>query len=104
MRQLLVVCPADGSVWADVMIDVRSMTYAEIDARRGWTSTLAEARSMLGDAARYSPPGATVYLVELVGRPARASSSGKARRYPAEAWCRVLHTIEVPSTDAAAAA
>lgn len=102
-RQVLVVDGA-GGVLADVLVDTRRLAYAEVDALApGTTTTLRELRGLAQDAARWSPPGSTVHVVELVHHPERRTYGGRRTRY-AVTYCRPLFTIEVPSTDAATAA
>lgn len=88
-RQILIVCEGSGRVWADIMLDVRELRREELDRYRGWTFTSAEVRGLARDAAMRE--AAPVHVVEMIGRPARATWDGR-RRYEAEAYCRVLHT------------
>lgn len=88
-RQILVVCEASGRVHADIMLDVRELSLAQIDRYRGWTFTMAEVRGLARDAALLA--SGDVYVVEMIGRPARATWDGR-RRYQPEMYCRVLHT------------
>lgn len=87
MRQLLIVSES-GTVWADVMLDVREMSTADLERRRGWTFTLAQARGLARDLATLER--CDVHLVEMIGRPDRTSDCGR-RRYRAQMHCRVLH-------------
>lgn len=102
-RQVLVVDGA-GGVLADVLVDTRALTYAQVDALpAGATTTLRELRGLAEDAVRWSPPGSTVHVCELVHHPERRTYNGRRTRR-AVTYCRPILTIEVPSTNAAAAA
>lgn len=96
-RQILIVCTGSGDVIADVMLDSRSMTRAELDRHVGWTYCNRELRGSLADAARWEPPGSPpVIAVELIHHPERVRFDGRRTRR-AVTYCRVLFTIPVQS-------